>query len=994
MNSTAIRTSLFIVFTLSGFTGLIYESIWTQYLKLVLGHAAYSQTLVLLLFMGGMAIGSWLVSRVSARISRPVMAYAAIELVIGLLAVVFHDVFVFSQDLLFDQILPGIGSAQAAGYLRWIWAAILILPQSILLGATFPLMSAGIIRLFPNRSGSILATLYFSNSVGAAVGVLVSGFVLIDLVGLPGTILTAGLLNVMLALVVWAITKQQPSTAPITGQPDPGGGPISAQIRVLLAASFLTGLASFFYEIAWIRMLDLVLGTTTQSFELMLSAFITGIAFGGLWIRKRIDKIDNVLMFSGYVQIIMGLLAALTIVLYNSTFDLMQVVMQGLQRNESGYDLFIISSHLLAFAVMVPTTFMAGMTLPLFTYSYMKQDHGEKGIGRIYSANTVGSIVGIIIAVHLVMPQFGLKNLVALGSLVDIVLGVVLIYLGLRKQWSMQLVATVATSVVIFSAINLLIEFDKGKMASGLYRYGRINSQAKNIVFMQDGKTATIVVEKIEGGAKSPGAMTIKTNGKTDAGISLDPEKYAPDEPTMALLAMLPLATHANAKTAAVIGMGSGITSNALLMSDRLQRVDTIEIEPAVIEGARLFGDLSARVFSDPRSHIEVDDAKAYFSVNNKKYDLIVSEPSNPWVSGVANLFSQEFYRQIKKHLNSGGVLTQWLQVYEINHELMFSVFKALNREFKYFVVYQTLGTDVIIVASNENRLTRLDPWIFTQANLSKYLARLDITRVNDLYARTIGDQSFLNPIFETVYAGVQPNSDFFPILSRRAPKARFLNQNGIQFLNLPYQHYPLLDFLRPLPKGASRFDLTPSERYGPAVGQQQSELLYDWLVTGNALEQNIYQAKLEFELADLEMFVNECYLRPSLPDSLTGLAQMANTYLPAEKAHRLWSAIEANACFQKLGEQDQKLIALYKAAGARNTSAMMDSANEILARFEPATRSPLQNDYFYTAMLIAMIAEQRYDEARDLVQKIVINSETNLSQLLLIAIADPERLN
>ena len=195
MNSTAIRTSLFIVFTLSGFTGLIYESIWTHYLKLVLGHAAYAQTLVLLLFMGGMAVGSWLVSRVSARISRPVVVYAAIELVIGLLAVVFHEVFVFSQALLFDQILPAIGSAQAASYLRWIWAALLILPQSILLGATFPLMSAGIIRLFPNRSGSILATLYFSNSIGAAIGVLVSGFVLIDLIGLPGTILSAGLLN-------------------------------------------------------------------------------------------------------------------------------------------------------------------------------------------------------------------------------------------------------------------------------------------------------------------------------------------------------------------------------------------------------------------------------------------------------------------------------------------------------------------------------------------------------------------------------------------------------------------------------------------------------------------------------------------------------------------------------------------------------------------------------------------------------------------------------
>ncbi len=433
-NNYSIRNALFLIFAVSGFTGLIYESIWTQYLKLVLGHAAHSQTLVLALFMGGMAIGAWLISKKSRQIANPILLYALIELIIGLLAVIFHQVFISSQQLLYASVLPGIESPHIATTIRWLWAAMLILPQSIMLGATFPLMSAGIVRLFPMQTGSILAMLYFTNSIGAAIGVLFSGFVLIDLIGLPGTILTAGLLNIFLAFFVWFIIRGKPSaeiaTTGETSTAKVASSDAFPYTRVILLASFLTGLASFFYEIAWIRMLNLVLGTTTQSFELMLSAFIAGIAFGGLWIRKRIDKIDNIIMFVGYVQIIMGMFAIYSILLYNSTFDIMLMMMEAINRNESGYMLFMASSHLIAFLIMVPTTFMAGMTLPLFTFSYMKAGHGEKGIGRIYAMNTLGSITGILLAVHLIMPVFGLKNLVALGSLVDILLCIGLMYLA------------------------------------------------------------------------------------------------------------------------------------------------------------------------------------------------------------------------------------------------------------------------------------------------------------------------------------------------------------------------------------------------------------------------------------------------------------------------------------------------------------------------------------------------------------------------------------
>src|SRR5580698_6755177 len=207
------RRSLFAIFVVSGFTGLIYESIWSHYLKLFLGHAAYAQTLVLAIYMGGMALGSLGVARYSSRIRRLLWGYVLVEALIGLLGLVFHHTFVDVTNFSFVSVIPAISSPWLIDAYKWTLGAILILPQSILLGMTFPLISGGLIRRWPARPGETLATLYFTNSLGAAIGVLVSGFVLIGAVGLPGTILVAGLLNLLLALIVWLAVRTETEPA-------------------------------------------------------------------------------------------------------------------------------------------------------------------------------------------------------------------------------------------------------------------------------------------------------------------------------------------------------------------------------------------------------------------------------------------------------------------------------------------------------------------------------------------------------------------------------------------------------------------------------------------------------------------------------------------------------------------------------------------------------------------------------------------------------------
>ena len=772
-----MRFALYAVFIFSGFAGLIYESIWSHYLKLFLGHAAYAQTLVLTIFMGGMALGAWLAAGVSRRLSNPLYGYAAVELVLGVAALSFDGVFRGMQGWIFDGLIPALGDPGLVDVAKWILSALIILPQSMLLGATFPMMSAGIIRQYPSIPGSALGWLYFTNSLGASVGVLASGFLLIDWLGLPGTLMTAGLINFLLALGVYVLGRgtaamQTPPTDVVqrAGHPD--------VLRLVLAAALLTGMASFLYEIGWIRMLSLVLGSATHSFEFMLSAFIFGLAVGSFWIRNRIDTLSHPLRTLGWIQVAMAGFALLSLPLYMHTFEAMAGFWHAVQSSDGGYVLFNLFSYTLCFLLMLPATVCAGMTLPLMTAILLRGGHGEASIGRVYAANTVGAIAGILLAVHIVMPVFGLRQVVIAGAVVDVLLGFWLLRVdGGLLPWRRR------TALVAFAvgaaAILATVQFDPKVTGSGVYRLGqsRLNGE---ILFHVDGKTASVDVARYD-----DGTISIATNGKVDAGLNLT-GKAGPDDYTMIMLALLPAAMHPEARTAAVIGMGSGTSSHMLLHNPRLERVDTIEIEPAMVEGARHFGKATHKVYDDPRSFIHIEDAKTYFARAGQRYDLILSEPSNPWVSGIASLFSIEFYDQVKRYLSHDGLFVQWLHLYEINQPLIATVMNALGDRFDDYVMYANNGDDIMIVAKANGRVPELDGWIFNNLDFDQPLNRLGMKDVSDLELRRIGGKQVLQPYFQSF--GMPANSDYFPVLDQHSNRQRFLTADARALLKVhPY---------------------------------------------------------------------------------------------------------------------------------------------------------------------------------------------------------------
>jgi predicted membrane-bound spermidine synthase len=958
-NNFTRRRFLLAIFVVSGFTGLIYESIWSHYLKLFLGHAAYAQTLVLAIFMGGMALGSWVVAHYSLRVRRLLWSYVLVEGLIGILGLLFHPTFVAAANVSFAAVIPALPSAELIQAYKWSLAALLILPQSILLGMTFPLISGGLIRRWPDQPGETLATLYFTNSLGAAIGVLVSGFVLIGAVGLPGTILCAGVLNLALAAAVWVAVRDQtePAGAPRAAAESGANGTELA--RWLTAAAFLSGTASFMYELGWIRMLSLVLGSSTHSFELMLSAFILGLAFGGLYVRRRIGKLADPLLYVAYVFVVMGALAALTLPAYNLTFDAMAWFLQTFKHTTRGYAAFNLTSQLIAALIMIPATFCAGMTLPLLTHELMRRGGGERAIGWIYSANTLGAIAGVLVTIHVLMPEIGVKGVILGGAGIHIMLGLSRFVAAGRRTSRSSIIAAV-TCLAAFGFVAFVISLDRSRMASGVYRTGTASlPKGAAVAYLRDGKTATISL--IEGN----GTVTIATNGKPDASVQMGPGRATIDESTMVLAAAIPLSLHPHPARVANIGFGSGLTTHTLLTSTRIKRLDSIEIEPLMVEAAiDGFGPRIANVFEDPRSHIVFEDAKTFFATAHEPYDLIVSEPSNPWVSGVATLFSDEFYARITAHLAPDGYFVQWVQVYETNIEVMASVIKALAPHFGAYALYNTDDLNILIVATRGAALPVPRDDLLQSPQLRTELERIGVQSVADIRSRMIGDNTTLGPLLQSIQ--VPANSDYYPFVDLNAPRLRYLGANALELPALTVLPLPFAELI----DGAVRREPTAEPAANSSLVRdrfvQRAVAIRDAVASGSLDGLDPFSARY---LWLIDTRAEQCAQKQTQQDweeAARNISDYTVAYLNASELREIWKKVLSSPCYREVPEEERDWADLYAAIAQRDAAQIVKLGSALIAK-QPTSEDDLS--YLTTVTAAAYVRLGEDDRAHSLLQ-------------------------
>ena len=992
------RAGLLAIFVLSGFAGLIYQSIWSHYLGLFLGHAAYAQALVLAIFMGGMAIGAAWIAKAGQRWRNLIRGYAVIEAIIGIFGLLFHWFFTNVAAFSYDTLIPTIGNPASIHLLRWALAAILILPQTIFLGMTFPLMSGGLIRRFPGSQGRLLGGLYFTNSIGAALGALIAVFVLLPWVGLPGAMVTAGVLNFVVAALAWWLARspeQLPHQSALTAGPEQSlrHNPL---LRIVLLGTALSGAASFVYEIVWIRMLSMAVGSTMHAFELMLAAFIAGIALGGLWVRKRADSTANPLRLVGWMQIFMGIAALASLAVYANAFAWVGWLIRSLAPTDGGYILFNLGTATIAIAIMLPAAFFAGTTLPLFTVTLLRAGLGERSIGRIYAWNTLGSIAGVFVAIHLLIPALGLKLALCIAALLDLVVGLVLLRREVENPRAMRGFGIGVVLSALAMIIAVRIPFDPLLLASGVFRHGN-SSLAKDskIIYLRDGKTASVSVS-----AQPGGMVAIATNGKPDAGVMMREGGFpTTDEPTMALLGTLPLALHQRPERVGVIGFGSGLTTHTLLGDARVRQVDTVEIEAAMVTGARAFGTRVERAYNDTRSNVVIDDAKTYFAGQRHKYDAIVSEPSNPWISGVGTLFSKEFYQFIPRHLNDEGLFVQWVQLYEIDATLISSILTGLTPAFSDYSAWLTNFADLVIIASPKGQLGEPNFSPLLQGPLKPELERLGLASPEQVAFRKVANSRVLRGLAR-LYATKPVNSDYRPILGLEAPRTRFNRAQATDLLDLSHQGPPLLEALgvrKPLdqatPSAMSHFPPETASRQARALAAHLRDAPTQEWVKG--LGHHPLSASILLQDTASAVCGNAAASEQQRQELAIGLRQMADTtitFLPPSMLEGVWIRPQWLRC-KELPEGFAAALNMLEVLAKRDYAAMERLALAWLEK--PPTDLVLRREFDQVALshlLLSLAHQERWKEIPEAESKYGIKVNSNgayhKQRVLLLAMA------
>jgi len=967
-NTTAIpRVSpisylYFTLFFISGISGLIYESVWSQYLKQFLGHAAYSQTLVLVIYMGGMAAGSWLAALWASRLRSLLLAYAVVEIALGALALVFHDLFLAYIDASFSTVIPFLNKPLAISIYKWATASLIILPQSMLLGATFPLMAGGILRRFPGLSGYKTSVIYFVNTMGASLGVLISGFYLVREWGLKGAIISGGAIDLFVggAILALCLNDKQQLSAASAEYPGDNANPLGINNNMaaddavnpnnpatannsinpsidddiinmnafiddddpnivaipgkreyyypLLFVAGGTAVASFIYEIGWIRMLSLVLGSSTHSFELMLSAFILGLALGSFFVRNRLDTIKNAPRFLAIAQIVMGATAIATLFTYGSMFKFMVFTIDGLAKTPEGYGFFNVVSHLICMLVMLPSTICAGMVIPLIIHMLYGKGYGEQAIGKVYAVNTFGGIIGVVAAVWLLMELVGLKYLITIGGAIDMAIGLYVLWHFRETRQSLTRTIAQPACLLILLAALAFSKVDPVLASSGVFRYGSI-SKSKRVVKHIDGKTASITL------FKSGDNLVLSTNGKPDASVGTKDE-FSSDEYTMSLLGVLPLSVREQTRTAAVIGMGAGMTAHYMLYDPMIDTLDVVEIEPAMVKLAKQIGPKVENTFNDTRCHIHIEDAKTFFSARNRTYDVIVSEPSNPWVSGVSSLFSREFFSHIRRHINDGGLLVQWFHKYEADITILASILKALGESFPVYDMYMA-GSDLIIIAAKDagtDISVKRD--VFVIAPIADNLGEMGFSGIDDFRLLRYASKEFLDPFVQGY--NVPPNSDYHSFVDLYAVRHRFMG-------NVVKEIDDIREFIVPTRKiifaDTGYLSLTPKmtlpDLYNLQDIQKAKTLALELAIS--AFDETPAGSQRESVSASI-FILDYASARPErisfsqIQSAVTQILQKTLPYLSADEMRDIWGIIERKLSNREFTESEKEWMSYFRA--------------------------------------------------------------------------------
>ena len=751
------RRLFLLIYAVSGAAALIDEVAWTRLLTLQNGHTIAAVSTVLAAFMGGMAAGAAVSGRYAARANRvqALRAYAALEALVGCCALLLPAALVATWPLL-AAAYGGGNPGWLFGASRIVVALILLLPPTAAMGATFPLATRWLVVAI-NHAGSDTGRLYAANTIGAALGALLAGFVFLPRLGLRATIVLAAATSLSAAAgAVWLAASQREELNTRSGsaptghvrrvarrvsrgaivQPDTA---IERHIGVWPAAAVLgvSGFTSLVFEVAWTRVLAVIIGPTTYAFSTMLAAFIGGLACGSA-IGSRIA--DRVRAPGVWLAVVLMVAAACPLAIFPVAGRLPLTIARLTAAPDASFSSIVLVQSLLVGALLLPMTCALGATLPLAVAAATSRvETVPREVAIIYAVNTSGAIVGSLAAGFLLVPILGLRRTIVAAMLVALAAAVLLLVRTSARRTS-TFVLTVAATAIAFFGVRMP-PWNPSLVSAGAYKYAAyVNGldvesalEAGMLLDYEEGAVATVSVRRVTG------TTSLAIDGKIDA-------SNGGDMLTQKLLAHLPMLLHSGPRDVAVIGLGSGVTAGAAL-AHPVRAVDVLEIAPEVVRASRWFERENNRALADPRLHLIVGDGRSHLMFAPRAYDVIISEPSNPWIAGMAALFTRQFLETARARLRAGGVMCQWVHTYDMSEGDLRSLLATFSSVFPHGTLWLVGDGDLLFVGGVGSIGDRLRELAGRWAALPQVRRDLETVSVGDagtLLSLFVGDERLL----------------------------------------------------------------------------------------------------------------------------------------------------------------------------------------------------------------------------------------------------------
>jgi len=722
---------LLLLFAGSGCSALIYEIVWYQLLQLVIGSTVISLGVLLATFMGGLCLGSMALPRIRSLAGRhPLRVYALVEMGIGICGILV----LFGMPLVDRVYVAAVGHGFPAMLLRAVVAAACLLPPTVLMGASLPAASRWL-RATP-EGVSWMGLLYGGNTVGAVFGCLLAGFYLLRVYDMATATLVAAAINGAVALIGFGMASRTPHQAgaeePPATPPAAEAAPRSGAVYVTIA---LSGACALGAEVVWTRLLGLLLGATVYTFSIILAVFLAGLGIGSGVAAALVRGVARPRVAIGWCQMLLAGAVAWTAYMLANSLPYWPI---NPLLSTSPWYTFQIDLARSIWAIL-PAALLWGASFPLALAAVASRgrDAGRM-VGGIYAANTAGAIVGALAFSMFLIPAVGTQGCERALILLSALSALFALAPPLRPKPGVLLLAA-AVAAAVFLAMSV------SGVPSMLIAYGRritISANSSQILYAGEGMNASIAISRW-----NDGAVQFHVSGKVEAST----EPY--DMRLQRMLGHMPALLHPNPRSVLVVGFGAGVTAGSFVLHPEVKRIVICEMERMIPPVAtRFFGKENNYVLHDPRVEMVYDDARHFVLTTREKFDVITSDPIHPWVKGSATLYSKEYFELVKQHLNPGGIVTQWVPLYESD---LSTVKSELATFFDVFPSGTVWGNDTAGGGYDTVLLGQAEPTKIDVDQLQAKLERPDEARVA-ASMREVGFNSAIALL--STYAGQGPD--------------------------------------------------------------------------------------------------------------------------------------------------------------------------------------------------------------------------------------------